>query len=559
MFDPMRLKHSLRGRMFFAAVLGVIPALIALGLAGYAMRHPGSINIHLTQIILIIASAAGLIGLIASLSMVRKTFNSIRKYQKVASSMAAGQLEIDFEVSHEEELTALSKVLSDLAHQTKLYCSEIEDQNQNLERIVNRKTDELRQKNLALAFQNEKILDATQMKSEFLANVSHELRTPLNAILALSEMLHDEISGPMNDEQKKQAIMILTSGENLLHLINQVLDLSKIEAGRMEVNLEKSKVVAHLVAAANRLRALAEEKDLVLRIETEDEEIELVHDREKLRQIFVNLIGNAIKFTETGEIIARIKVRDEDKMLHVSVQDTGPGIPKGVSQKIFQEFSQLEGSESGKNNGTGLGLAISRQFVQLLGGEIWVESTPGVGSLFTFTVPLKESMTPGAETNSFSSIGMEDPEIQWVADPNEYQKRILVIDSDETEIAVLERYLKRERFDVVAAQTSNDVKTILHKMRIDLVILEFLDQHDTDYSFISEVKKDSMGSNVPIIVNTSRKLMPDDIELLETKSQAIFQKENGLKNDLIKLIRAVLSENLNSGDNNIQKNFKGVA
>ena len=228
---------------------------------------------------------------------------------------------------------------------------------------------------------------ASQHKSEFLANMSHELRTPLNAIIGFSEVLSERMFGDLNEKQEEYLRDIHASGQHLLSLINDILDLSKIEAGRMELELTDFNLPAALDNALTLVRERAARHGVALHI-TVDERIEQVHaDERKIRQVVLNLLSNAIKFTPEG---GRIDVRAVagDGVVAVSVSDTGVGIAAEDQEAIFEEFRQV-GTAAKKVEGTGLGLALSRKFVELHGGRISVQSQVGSGSTFTFTIPVR--------------------------------------------------------------------------------------------------------------------------------------------------------------------------
>jgi signal transduction histidine kinase len=226
-----------------------------------------------------------------------------------------------------------------------------------------------------------------QHKSEFLANMSHELRTPLNAIIGFSEVLGERMFGELNDKQEEYLKAIYASGQHLLSLINDILDLSKIEAGRMELEVTDFNLPATLDNALTLVRERAGRRGIVLGL-TVDERLEQIRaDERKPRQVVLNLLSNAIKFTPEG---GRIDVQavPVDGSVEVSVSDTGVGIAP-EDQAIFEEFRQV-GTAARKVKGTGLGLALSRRFIELHGGRIWVQSQVGVGSTFTCTIPMRQ-------------------------------------------------------------------------------------------------------------------------------------------------------------------------
>ena len=228
---------------------------------------------------------------------------------------------------------------------------------------------------------------ASQHKSQFLANMSHELRTPLNAILGYSELILDDIYGAAPDKMRAVLQRVQSNGKHLLGLINDVLDLSKIEAGQLTLSVADYSIKDVVQNVFTAVESLATEKKLALKIELPPNLPVAQGDERRLTQVLLNLVGNAIKFTDTGEVA--IKAATSNGSYTVSVRDTGPGIDKANQSKIFEEFQQADNSATKKKGGTGLGLAIAKRIVEMHGGHIWVESKPGEGATFSFSVPLQ--------------------------------------------------------------------------------------------------------------------------------------------------------------------------
>ncbi len=228
---------------------------------------------------------------------------------------------------------------------------------------------------------------ASQHKSEFLANMSHELRTPLNAIIGFSEVLSEGMFGEINEKQTEYLKDILESGQHLLSLINDILDLSKIEAGRMELELADFDLPSAIENALILVRERGSRRGITLG-RTIDERLEMIRaDERKVKQVLLNLLSNALKFTPEGGRID-VSARLHDDSAEISVTDTGVGIAPEDQEAVFEEFRQV-GTAATKVEGTGLGLALARKFIELHGGRIWVRSQVGVGSTFTFTLPLR--------------------------------------------------------------------------------------------------------------------------------------------------------------------------
>ncbi len=251
---------------------------------------------------------------------------------------------------------------------------------------------QLEQRNVALLQQRDQLQEVSRLKSEFLAGVSHELRTPLNAIIGYTELITEGIYGPVNDDQVQSLSGIAESATNLLELINQILDLSKVEAGRMVVSESEVDLRQLVREVHDSTASLAKDRPYELGLELPDEALPLVTDGSKVRQVLVNLVSNAIKFTEQGSVSLRLEPHDEGAL--IEVRDTGIGIRKEDLAMIFDEFRQVDGSTTRRHSGTGLGLAISKKLAALLGGDIIVESEPGAGSTFALCLPGSSRTTP---------------------------------------------------------------------------------------------------------------------------------------------------------------------
>jgi signal transduction histidine kinase len=228
---------------------------------------------------------------------------------------------------------------------------------------------------------------ANKHKSEFLANMSHELRTPMNAILGYTELIIDNIYGEVPEKIQSVLERVENNGRHLLGLINDVLDFSKIEAGRFTLTLTDYSMQDVIETVLTSVEALATEKNLDLKVTAPKDLMTGKGDEQRIAQVLLNLIGNAIKFTEEGEVIVEASVSNETFL--ISVSDTGPGLSEANQKKIFEEFHQADGSSTREKGGTGLGLSISKKIVEMHGGRIWVDSIPRKGSTFRFTLPVR--------------------------------------------------------------------------------------------------------------------------------------------------------------------------
>jgi signal transduction histidine kinase len=236
---------------------------------------------------------------------------------------------------------------------------------------------------------------ASRHKSQFLANMSHELRTPLNAILGYTELMADGIYGQLPEKTIDVLKRLESNGRHLLGLINDVLDLSKIEAGQLVLELSDYSLEDIAQTVRSTLEPLAADKKLAFKIEVAPKLPPGHGDGRRLAQVVINLVGNAIKFTDAGQVV--IKATATDGSFHLSVCDTGPGISAADQAKLFQEFQQADNAITRKKGGTGLGLAISKRIIEMHGGKIWVESRLGQGSTFAFTLPVSVAQQVGVE------------------------------------------------------------------------------------------------------------------------------------------------------------------
>ncbi|MFQ5893138.1 MAG: PAS domain S-box protein, partial [Nitrospinota bacterium] len=279
------------------------------------------------------------------------------------------------------EPVAMEGVMRDVDERITLQ-QQIQDHADHLERLAH----ELEAKNRELLIQNERVLEANRLKSQFLANMSHELRTPMNAIIGFTELVREGARGVLSSRQEENLSRVTKNSRQLLNLINDILDLSKIEAGRMDVVPERVDLSEVVEAAWATVHPLLKGKELEVVTTLGPAVPLLVTDKNKLRQVLVNLLSNAIKFTPRGSV--RLTADADDGRLELRVIDTGAGIAKEDQEIIFDEFRQIDGTSTREVGGTGLGLAITKKLVNLLGGTITVESTPGQGSTFIVDLPV---------------------------------------------------------------------------------------------------------------------------------------------------------------------------
>jgi len=332
-----------------------------------------------TALLLAAFVAAG-IGL--SVLLARRLVRPVKEMRTAAGRIGAGAYDERIELRRRDELGGLADELNGMA-------ASLQASVQSLEQKVEERTRELQRALAELSRKGRQLEVASEHKSHFLANMSHELRTPLNAIIGFSQVLQQRLFGPINEKQEEYLDDILSSGNHLLSLINDVLDLSKVEAGQVELEVASLSLREALERGVVMVREPATKHGVRLSLELEPG-VDLVEgDERRLRQVIFNLLSNAVKFTpEGGEVVVATASRDHEVL--ISVTDTGPGIPPEDHERIFEEFQQTDVGVR-QREGTGLGLALSKRLVELHGGRIWVESEPGHGSRFVFTLPAKEA------------------------------------------------------------------------------------------------------------------------------------------------------------------------
>ena len=334
---------------------------------------------------------------------------------------------------------------------------------------------------------------ATQAKSQFLASMSHELRTPLNAIIGYSEMLHEEAEDLGHDAFLPDLVKIREAGKHLLSLINDILDLSKIEAGKMDVLLEDFEVADLITQVQSVIEPLMAKKANTLVVDCTPDLGAMRSDQTKLRQNLFNLLSNAAKFTEQGRITlaARRIVQDGGDLLEFKVSDTGIGMTAEQLGGLFQAFVQAEASTSRDYGGTGLGLAITRHFCRMLGGDVAAESTPGQGSTFTIVLP---AMVPDAKAEVRESAAR--------AATAPTRGTVLIVDDEKATHELLERELSNAGYDVLHAAGGREGLKLAKQARPDVITLDIIMPDLDGWSVLKALKADPELCDIPVILVT---------------------------------------------------------
>jgi signal transduction histidine kinase/DNA-binding response OmpR family regulator len=342
---------------------------------------------------------------------------------------------------------------------------------------------------------------ANAAKSAFLANMSHELRTPLNAITGFTRIVRRKADGLLPDKQIENLDKVLLSADHLLSLINTVLDIAKIEAGRMDVLMANFRISALMDLCANTTQPLLK-PDVVLEKQVDDSLNLVYSDQDKLRQILLNLLSNAAKFTHTGKITLSA-VRDGEDTLRIAVADTGIGISAEALPTIFKEFQQADSSTTRKYGGTGLGLAISRNLAHLLGGELTAESEPGKGSTFTLTLPIhgRKQAAP-APAEALPAEAQAQPVSRPPTSPLLEKKRIFVIDDDPDAVYLLQENLNQQEYEVRGAASGREGLELVRQIQPHAVLLDILMPESDGWQILYELKEDPTTAHIPVILHT---------------------------------------------------------
>ena len=461
-----------------------------------------------------------------------------QRLQKVLAETQ--QLNEELQVQ-QEELRAANEELEEQSNALRESQSHLEEQQAELEQTneqlaeqtetLARQRDEMDEKNqrlneaqLMLEQRADELQRASRYKSEFLANMSHELRTPLNSSLILAKLLADNPDGNLSDDQVQFARSIYSAGNDLLTLINDILDISKVEAGKLEVHPELT-VLARLVdGVKNLFLPQAMEQSLQFEVELADDlPVSLFSDRQRLEQILKNLLANAFKFTEKGSVTLRVEKRGEDQ-LAFAVRDTGIGIAPEQQAAIFEAFRQADGTTNRRYGGTGLGLSISRELANLLGGEIEVQSRPGAGSTFTLVVPEHYSeprpITPASVPVAAPVVTLEPPAPpaaverdllqraaaprQWLPDDRDerpFEARCVLVIEDEPQFARILYDLAHElNYSCLLAQNADDGFDTAVQYKPDAILLDMRLPDHSGLTVLERLKENPATRHIPVHV-----------------------------------------------------------
>jgi two-component system, sensor histidine kinase ChiS len=392
--------------------------------------------------------------------------------------------------------------------------------------IINQKIDELEKT-------NRRLTQLDILKDEFLANITHELKTPLSGIIGISESLVRGAAGSLNDETIHDLSLIITSGRRLAVLVNDILDFSKLKHHDIILDFQPVNMydVAQLIISI--MRPLIEQKSLEINNEIDPQRFIVNGDERRIQQILLNILGNAVKFTDTGSItITAVNYDDDDNKIAVTVADTGIGILVDKRDRIFESFEQVDGSITRNRGGSGLGLTITKKLVELHGGSIWVESEMGKGSRFTFTFErIKKGLEIGTagmmRLNQHSEIALPGRQVRAITSTQSggMKKHITVVDDDPINLQVIVNHLSLEGYDVATALSGPELMKMLDERRLpDLLLLDVMLPGISGYDICIKIREKYSMHELPIIMLTAKTTTHDIVTGLSSGANDYITK-----------------------------------
>lgn len=451
-------------------------------------------------------------------------------------------------ITANEAIRSLADKLSGKNKDLVLRSDELRTQSNELQR----QTEELYQ-------QQAEVEDANRMKSVFLANMSHELRTPLNSILSIPQGMLTNKKSNLSETDKNYLMIIEKNGKVLLELINDILDLAKIEAGKIEILCENFSLNDFIVSCITNIQPLAAAKGLIITHSIEDDIPVIYSDSIKLRQVFNNLVGNSIKFTEKGTICVKAGIRDISAFIEVS--DTGIGMNETELSQIFDKFKQLDDSITRKFEGSGLGLAISRKIMRLLGGDIIARSEYGKGSIFTILLPFKMNK----KNNIEDSVNHKYEKILQGNQADHSVVRgtgisvgtILIVEDNPDTTEQIKNIITELEFEAVTTSNGKEALRKMDFIQFDGIILDLVMPEMGGFEFLDNLSLDNSKSSIPILIISAKDLTSNDIrKLMKSNVTQTVLKGNIDRKELKSKIITAFNINLESRDKNLNEENK---
>jgi len=450
--------------------------------------------------------------------------------------------ERSLQISDELARIRLELPLEELQHQNQVLLQTLDELHQRQEEMarLNQELEDTNRGVVALYAEldekAEHLRRADELKSRFLSNMSHEFRTPLNSILALSRLLLDRTDGDLSGEQEKQINFIRQGAESLSELVNDLLDLAKVEAGKTEVHVAPFLAGDLFGALRGMLRPLLQNDSVNLVFDAPEAPLMVESDEGKIAQILRNLISNALKFTDQGEVRVSATLLPGESQVMFSVADSGVGIPQEHQETIFQEFTQLAGRLQNRVKGTGLGLPLSRRLAELLGGGIELESSPGVGSTFRLIIPRVY-----AEHQKTAGKKIYLKQHDQVIASHPAAKGVLVIDDEDAARYLVKHNLQNTQYVVSEARNGHEGIKRARTEQPDLIVLDLVMPGITGFEVLEALKSDPATEPIPVIIFTSKVLEPEERALLTSRGASILPKDK-ISRDIVALIGRIIAE-----------------
>ncbi len=444
---------------------------------------------RLWNICMMILVVSVLLSVLLAYVIARWLEQPIAKLRAGAQQLHDGNFDTFIDIKSRDELGALAETFNQMTTQLKESFNTLEEQNRELQRL-------------------------DKLKDEFLANTSHELRTPLNGIIGIAESLIDGATGELGKTTKANLSMIVGSGKRLSSLVNDILDFSKLRRQTFDLKVEPVDIqkTVDIVLALSQPLVAKKEVQLINAITPDLPPTQA--DENRLQQIFYNLVGNALKFTERGRVEISAKVID--KHLEICVSDTGIGIAEDKLDRIFESFEQAEGSTARDYGGTGLGLAVTKQLVELHGGEIWVQSTLGVGSQFFIKLPISKEQLKSQPTQlpiitQLVSEMALSPEIAMPASAQEGQFKILIVDDEPVNLQVLVNHLSLQNYTLIQASSGIEALELMEEEESepDLILLDVMMPKMSGYEVTQKIREKWKADELPILLLTAKNQIAD--------------------------------------------------
>ena len=456
---------------------------------------------------------------------------SIRTYSKNSALLIKNILD-----------TLTARLEGVLAYQKmQVFTKQLEHQNGELEAQKTEmaaQSSELMEQNRELEMQKIQLSEASQLKTTFLSNMSHELRTPLNSVIALSGVLNRRLADKIPADEYSYLEVIERNGKHLLSLINDILDISRIESGKEEIEISKFSSGNLISEVVGMIHPQAVQKKIELFQKSGDNDLILQGDVDKCRHIIQNLVANAVKFTEKGEV--EISSIQQENTVVITVRDTGIGISEENLSHIFDEFRQADSGTSRKFGGTGLGLSIAKKYANLLGGTITVKSLLGEGSVFTLTLPLKYA-AENKITETWSDSIKFNPALPAVPRNTDSQKTILLVDDSEPAIIQLKDFMEECGYTILVAHDGPEALEIISRIIPDAMILDLMMPGMDGFEVLQTIRNAEPTSAIPVLILTAKQITKEDLRLLKRNNvHQLIQKGDVNRAELLSSVASLV-------------------